>query len=127
MDQKRLTETDVKRQIKDTLHAVGALPVSIWQGMMSKKGVSDILVCYQGKFVAIEVKKPGWKLPGRQAKSYQHYYRQKEFIDQVKAAGGIGFFANCVEDVVKELGLEVKLYPLFHSKKSENGNNGGRI
>ena len=111
----KLTETDVKKQIKDCLHSVGAFPVSIWQGLMSKKGCSDILVCYEGKFVAIEVKRPGWKPPGRQAKSYKHYYQQKQFMDDVKAAGGIGFFASSLEEVVEALGLKVKLYPLFHS------------
>jgi len=110
----KLTETDVKKQIKDCLYSVGALPVSIWQGLMSRKGTSDILVCYQGKFVAIEVKRPGWKPPGRNAKSYKHYYQQKEFIDEVQAAGGIGFFTTSVEEVVERLDLQVELYPLFN-------------
>ena len=117
MTAKIYAESDVKKQIRDCLYTVGALPVPIWQGLMSKKGVSDILVCYQGKFIAIEVKKSNWKPPGRQAKSYKHYYQQKTFIDQVRAAGGIGFFATCLEDVIKELDLKVKLYPLFNQEQ----------
>ncbi len=113
---KKLTESDVKKQIKDCLYSVGALPVSIWQGLMSKKGTSDILVCYEGKFIAIEVKRPGWMPPGRASKSYQHYYQQKDFLDQVNNAGGLGFFATCIEDVIKKMNLQVKLYPLFHQK-----------
>jgi len=117
----KLSEKNIKRQIKDILWSVGARPVSIGASVLGENGISDILVCYQGRFIAIEAKKEGWKPPGRDAKSYAHYYKQKTFIDSIIHAGGIGFFANCVEDVVKELGLEVKLYPLFHSKKSENG------
>ena len=118
---KTLTEADVKKQIKDCLHAVGALPVSIWQGLMSKRGCSDILVCYKGRFVAIEVKHPRWSPPGRQAKSYAHYKRQKDFIEEVIAAGGIGFFATDVETVIERMDLKVELCPLFYEKGGQHG------
>jgi len=114
-----LTEADVKKQIKDCLNAVGALPVSIWQGLMSSKGVSDILVCYRGKFMAIEVKKSNWQPPGRGTKAYKHYWQQFEFLEKVRQAGGIGFFATDVETVIKEMDLKAEVYPLFNQPKGK--------
>jgi hypothetical protein len=34
-------------------------------------------------------------------------------LHNVRAAGGIAFVAYSVDDVVRELGLAVQLYPLF--------------
>ena len=59
----------------------------------SLKGVSDILGCYKGKMLAIECKTVKGKLS-------KH---QKEFIDNVNKAGGIGFVARNLEDVEKNL------------------------
>lgn len=108
-----MNETDVKNQIKGVLWSVGARPVPIGAGVFGENGISDLLVCYEGRFVAIEVKKPGWKPPGRNAKSYDHYYKQKMFLESIEAAGGVGFFASDVETVVERMGLKVKLFPLF--------------
>lgn len=109
----KLSETDTKKQIRDCLEAVGALVVPQLQGIGSKKGVSDILVCYQGTFIAIEVKRPGWSPPARGTKAYAHYWRQRQFVESVQAAGGIGFFASSVEKVIEQLELKATLYPLF--------------
>ena len=50
---------------------------------------------YNGRFLAIEVKRPGQKpTPDQQA-----------FLAAVKANGGVAFIATSVEDVRKELGL----------------------
>ena len=112
----KLTEADIKKQIKDCLWAVGARPVSIGAGTLGENGISDLLVCHKGEFIAIEAKRPGWNPPGRQTKAYKHYYNQKQFLDSIIAAGGKGFFATSVEDVVKKLHLNVKLYPLTYKK-----------
>lgn len=52
-------------------------------------GVSDILCCYKGYFVAIEVKAE----KGRLTES------QVEFISKINANGGFAFTARSVEDV----------------------------
>lgn len=57
------------------------------------RGVSDILGVLDGRFVAIEVKKPGGKVS-------EH---QQNYLDRINKEGGIGFVAYSVEDVTKEL------------------------
>ena len=53
------------------------------------KGLADILVCWRGRFVAIEVKRPG-KHPTDD---------QSTFLDDVIRTGGIGIVAHSLEDV----------------------------
>lgn len=102
-----MKEADVTKQIRDILTACGIFHWKVWQGMGSLKGVSDIIGCHNGQFFAIEVKRPGGK-----PSMYQEH-----FIERVKEAGGIAFVAWSAEDVVKALGLEVELWPLFHEDK----------
>ena len=97
-----IKETDITSQIKQVLKHVGAFPIKIAGGPF-QHDISDLLVCLDGKFVAIEVKRPNGRLSDGQEK----------FLHNVKAAGGIAFVARSVEDVVRELGLQVKLYPLL--------------
>jgi hypothetical protein len=59
------------------------------------KGVSDILAIYKGRFIAIEVKRPGQK-PTPQ---------QEAFLEAVNEAGGLAFVATSIEDVEHELKL----------------------
>jgi penicillin-binding protein-related factor A (putative recombinase) len=59
-------------------------------------GTSDILGIWDGRFIAIEVKRPENK---------ERPLDQKLFIDQINRRGGIAFFATSVEDVKKGLGL----------------------
>jgi penicillin-binding protein-related factor A (putative recombinase) len=108
------SEADLTKQIQDVLNACKIFHWKQWQGMMSTpRGVSDILGCYQGKLLAIEIKAPKWKPPLPSTKAYKHFKEQEDFIFQVNKAGGIGFFAQSVEEVIKTLDLKVKLYPLF--------------
>ena len=76
--------------------------------IQSKSGVSDILGLYQGRFLAIEVKRPSIS-----KKTGQFIYRTQEelvkkaspgqvsFVDQINKSGGCAFFADSLE-VVKE-------------------------
>ena len=59
------------------------------------KGSSDLIGWHKttGKFVAIEVKRPGQKLRPD----------QKDFIDRVKEAGGIAGVARCPDDLAEIL------------------------
>jgi len=58
------------------------------------KGISDIIgVLNDGRFLAIEVKRPR----GKPTKAQQF------FIDQVNEAGGLAFVARSLEDVQNEL------------------------
>jgi hypothetical protein len=57
----------------------------------SEKGISDIIACSKtGRFIAIEVKKPGGK-PSPE---------QLEFLERVNSNGGIGILAYSIDDVI---------------------------
>ena len=58
-----------------------------------RNGTSDILGCYFGKLVAIEVKTKKGRLSSN----------QKAFLEDINKNGGIGFVARSVDDVRKEL------------------------
>jgi hypothetical protein len=54
-----------------------------------ESGISDILGCYRGRFVAIEVKRPGGKVSPL----------QQRFLEDVEKAGGYAIVAESVGDV----------------------------
>ena len=103
----KLTESQITKQIRDLLNACQIFHWKNWSGPMTyPKGIADILGIYKGQFLAIEVKRPG----------YKPTVDQQAFLDRVNEAGGIGFVAWFPEDVVKRLGLEVELMPLFNQE-----------
>jgi len=88
------TESQITASIRAYLGLRGIWHWKVWQGPMSQpKGVSDILGCYQGKLLAIEVKRPG-KNPTPD---------QQRFLDRVKIEGGISFVARSITDVIDNL------------------------
>ena len=88
------TEAEATSAIRSYLGFRGVWHWKQWQGPMSQpKGVSDILGCYQGRLLAIEVKRPG-KKPTPD---------QQRFLDRVKIEGGISFVASSVSDVIEKL------------------------
>ena len=108
MAKSALTEQQITQQIRQVLKICRVWHWKSWQGPMSfPKGISDVLGCYQGRFLAIEIKKHGGRVSPDQQK----------FIDRVNDEGGIAFVAWSVDDVVKRLGLQVKLTPLFGEGK----------
>ncbi len=52
-----------------------------------------------GQFMAIEVKREGWKPPGRGSKAYARYEAQANFGQWVSDHGGIFRFAQNTKDV----------------------------
>ena len=59
---------------------------------VSKVGCPDLLVCYKGRFLAIEVKR-------HRDSSYQLTRKQQHELERVKKARGIALVAYGVEDV----------------------------
>ena len=87
-------EQDIQTKIKNYISSIGGLPVKFNNiGIYAKAGVSDILACIKGKFVAIEVKKPGGK-PSK---------LQEQFINAVNSIGGFAFWADNLQDVKDKL------------------------
>ena len=92
----QMKHVDLTKQIRDYLNLMGIFHWKQWQGPMSRPlGVSDLIGCYKGRFFAIEI-----KLPGKDLTSDQFC-----FLENLRTAGGIGFKATCLEDVIEGLGL----------------------
>lgn len=100
----KIKESDILKQIKDLLKLNGIWFFRHQSSMGSYPGVSDLLGIYQGRFLAIELKRPG--LSGKPLPD-----SQQRFIDEVNRNDGKGFVAYSVEDVIRELNFnKVKLF-----------------
>lgn len=62
-------------------------------GASNMAGFPDLLLCYKGKFVALEIKTPIGSPTMQQTKT----------IADIKKAGGHGFIVTSVEDVINVL------------------------
>ena len=88
-------EQDYQRKIIKYLESVGAYVVKVVAA--SKKGVPDIIACYKGSFIAIEVKTP---LTRHNTTKLQDYNLKK-----VREAEGYAIVAVEVEDLFATLSL----------------------
>ena len=87
-------EQDIQTSIMNYISSIGGLPIKQNEmGIYAKSGVSDIIACIKGKFVAIEVKRPSNKPTDL----------QYNFIDAVNSIGGIAFWADNLETVKEKL------------------------
>ena len=91
-------EKQVENKIKNYLSSIGAYFEKIHGGsFFPGAGIPDILACVQGRFVAIEVKKPdGGELSAL----------QKLKLKQIEESGGIGIVARSVQEVRDRLERE---------------------
>lgn len=101
MSFKPAKEADIQAAIRDYLALRGAVVIRVNSGRMpwtdkagkrrsmamnDSPGCSDLLVCFRGKFLALEVKRPGeFETP-----------KQAAFLERVRQAGG---FARVVRSV----------------------------
>lgn len=106
---KQQTESEITASIRGVLKMVNVFHWKAWQGPMSQpKGVSDIIGILPrgiaestgGRFLAIEVKRPGGKVSPHQA----------QFIDRVNRMGGLGFVAYSAQDVIDRLGVQDRFF-----------------
>ena len=93
-------ESKVKAKCVAQLKAMGALHFYPVTGGYGTNGVSDIVACYQGMYIAIECKAGKNKLSEL----------QKVFLESVAAAGGLALMINeeNVADLTKLI-LDTKL------------------
>ena len=84
-----MKEQDYQRKIVKALEAKGAYVVKVVAA--SKKGVPDILACYKGQFLAIEVKTP---LTRANVSKLQDYN-----LDKISEAGGQSGVAVDIDDI----------------------------
>ena len=87
------TEAQIKNLVKEYLKSLGDkccwfMPAA---NMYGRAGVSDFIVCFIGKFVAIECKAEG--------KRNNTSSLQKKFLDDVVVAGGSAWVVSCEDDM----------------------------
>jgi len=87
-------EETVRRAIREALTARGAAVIST-TGAYGGAGLPDYIACYRGRFLAIEVKRPG----GRTTEL------QEVWLARIRAAGGIAFVARSAYEAVEALKL----------------------
>lgn len=95
-----ISERDITRQIRDVLKYHGIFHWKVHQGLGSTPGVADILGCYKGRLLAIEVKAPKGRLSEHQVR----------FLERVSQEGGIAIVAYSVDAVIGQLGLELPMW-----------------
>lgn len=91
------SEQQIQTKIKTWLENNGAYVVKVIQA--SKAGVPDLLVCYKGHFIGIEVKRPSTKNNVSKL--------QKHNLNLIQAAEGktiVAWDLDMVIDFFKELG-----------------------
>ena len=75
-------EKQFENKIKAYLKEKGAWFLKYWAGAQyTKTGIPDLLVCYKGKFIAIEVKAEN----GKPSELQLHH------IEQIRKAGGVAY------------------------------------
>ncbi len=84
-----MREKSIENKIKDYLKLKGAYYVKYFGNKFSQVGVPDILACYKGRFIGIEVKNEKGKTSPLQDIN----------LKQIQEAGGISIVARSVEEV----------------------------
>lgn len=93
------------------MKSVGAYIEKIAGGGFQSSGVPDLIACYKGIFMAIEVKSPTGKGVASDI--------QKLKVLSIRKAGGVAFFAddmNDIEDVISQLELGKEVVDLHYEK-----------
>lgn len=94
---KKQVEQHIQDSIMRYIKSIGGLPIKQNQiGIYGQAGVPDILACIKGRFVAIEVKRPGQKPKPI----------QEAFLDAINKKGGVGFWADNLDKVKDTLKKE---------------------
>jgi len=88
-----MSEKRIEHQIRQYLDSIGAWHIKTHGNMFSKAGTPDIVACLNGRFVAIEVKRPGGRVSPL----------QKAHLKLIRQAGGIAFVAYSLDDLKREL------------------------
>lgn len=82
-------EAKIGRAIRAYLESVGAFTFKVHGSPQMMAGLPDIICCYKGYFIGIEVKQPGQK-PSQ---------RQEFVMSLIQRSGGVAIVATGVERV----------------------------
>ncbi len=85
----KITEADIRRQVRDYLRIKGWFCFHILQGLGAYRGISDLIAVKDGRVLFVELKT---------ARGRQSEY-QKEFQADLEAAGGEYLLCRGIEDL----------------------------
>jgi len=91
----KISENDIKLQVKQYLLLKGYFHFPILQGLGAYKGIPDIIAIKNNRVLFLEIKKP---LGGKQS-DYQ-----KQFQADIEGQGGEYYIIKCLEDLIKIIG-----------------------
>lgn len=91
-----MKELDIQKKIKDWLEKQGAYVVKVISA--SKAGIPDLLVCYKGKFIGIEVKTPKTKT---NVSDLQYY--NIELIDKANGYAIVAWDLEGVKSFIRKI------------------------
>lgn len=97
-----MDERTIRRAVRAALEERGALVVST-TGALGNRGVPDFIACHRGRFIGIEVKRPGQKLQPA----------QELWAQRIQKARGWHFVVTSAEEAkqaldIVEFGLDVE-------------------
>lgn len=94
------SERDITRQVVDYLPMRGAWLFKVHGHLGQLPGVPDILACFQGRFLAIEVKIPQ---PLNTPKQIEGFIRpaQRRQLEAITRAGGKVLVVTDIGDVIR--------------------------
>jgi hypothetical protein len=84
-------EANFLRDAKDFCEMLGEACLVVREASATRNGVADLLLCYNGRFIACELKRIGG-VPSPQ---------QLKFIDKTIKAGGLGAVCRNLADIWK--------------------------
>ena len=87
----KITENDIKRQVKDLLSLKGYFHFHILQGLGAYRGIPDIIAIKNNRVLFLEIKRP---------KGKQSEY-QKQFQLFIEGQGGEYYIVKSLEDLVE--------------------------
>lgn len=88
------TEDRIEKDIEQYVCERGG--IAYHQNIKGRQGLSDLVACYKGYFIAIEVKRPG--------RSHVRV-QQKLYADEVSDAGGIAMITDSLDFVAQVLDI----------------------
>lgn len=86
-------EIQLTKAIRKYLDMLGIWNWKPMQGLGAVKGIPDIICCWKGRFIAIEV-----KVGSNKPSKYQECK-----IKEINRAGGLAFVAYSIDDVINKL------------------------
>lgn len=92
-----MKENVFSRKVTEYLQSKGGIVNNQTGGIFSKVGVSDLLVCYNGYFIALELK----------TGNYQPDPLQITYLQEVRCAGGYGLVLRDTLDDLEDLLLHL--------------------